>query len=217
MIGVLCTGCRLGITVGILNLAKNNNIPLIISGGTPFEGQGYKTNIMKVNPNGGMSSFVSGYLYQIVRNPKWIMNSDSLITQGKEFYYYFYPGRKKLAEKMGITQISPFHAHLHWRENEILRTIKTELNWREYPGIKSTWRGDCEIAILKDYLYKKTLGFNDKDDGLSSLIRDHQLTRAEALERLNNEGDVPEQVLQDIFEKHGLDYSDLKIALEKIV
>jgi hypothetical protein len=66
---------------------------------------------------------------------------------------------------------------------------------------------------LKSYLYKKFLGFNDKDDGLSSLVRDGQITREEALERVKTEGKISEDVIKDIFDKFELDYSNLEIAL----
>jgi hypothetical protein len=207
MIGVLCTGCRLGLTMYLLNFAKKNKIHIIFSGGTPFEGSQYKRNIVKINPNGRIWSFVAGYLFQLVKNPRWVLNRDSFIIQIKEFYYYFYPGKRKLAKRMGISIISPFAFHIKWDEKEVLSTIKGELGWRQNPDLKSTWRGDCEIAILKDYLYKKALRFNDKDDSLSCLVRDGQINRNEALERLEIEGKIPNDVLETLFEKIGVDYS----------
>jgi hypothetical protein len=64
-------------------------------------------------------------------------------------------------------------------------------------------------------LYKQTLGYNDKDEGLSYLIRDGQVSRDEALERLEREGDIPEELIQQICENLGLDFSDLKTALSQ--
>jgi len=216
MVGMLCTGCKLGIDIGILNFAKKNKIPVIISGGTPFEGHGYKFNIMKINPNSRKNySFVLGYLSRIIRNPRWILNRTCLITQIKE-YYYHYSHYRKIIKKSGILEISPFWTHIRWKENEVISTIKNELKWAKNPNTESTWRGDCDVALLKLYLYKKTLGFNDKDDGLSSLIRDNQISREEALERLNKEGEIPEKVVKEIFDKLGLNYSDLKIALRMV-
>lgn len=213
MIGMLCTGCRLGMDVGTFNFARINRIPVVISGGTPFEGQNYKTNLLKTNPNGGTSSLALGYLFQIMGNPKWIMNACSVITQCKEFYYHYYLGRKKFSEKLGLFIVSPYYTHIRWKEDEIIATIKKELNWKEHPGTQSTWRGDCDIALLKLYLYNKTIGVNDKVDGLSSLIRDGQISREEALKRLKKEEEIPEIVIKDIFARLELNYSDLKIAL----
>jgi len=138
------------------------------------------------------------------------MNPSCFITQGKEYYYRFHSGRKKLAI------FYPFSEYIRWNENEVITTIKNELKWVETPGGRSTWRGDCDISLLKLYLYKKTLGFNDKDDGLSCLIRNNQITRQKALERVRREGEIPENVIKSFFDKYGLNYTDLEIALARV-
>ena len=211
MVGTLCTGCRYNMFSGIRNFTKKNKISLIILGHHPFETNPYKFDIMKINPNSSSRKsylFILGYLSQIIRNPKWILNPTCLIEQIKEFYNY-YPIKIK---KSGILTIAPFNSYIRWDEKEVISTIKNKLNWKEYPNIESTSRGDCDIALLKLYLYKKTLGFNDKDDDLSSLIRLGQISREEALERLKKE-EIPEEVIKEIFDKLGLNYSDLKSAL----
>ena len=211
MVGVLCTGCRYNMNRGIRNFARKNKIPLIFFGSHPFETQYYKFDIMKINPDSDIRksySFILGYLCQIIRNPKWILNPNCLIEQIKEFYHY-YPIKIK---KSGIFIISPCESYIKWDEKEVISTIKNKLNWMECPNIESTSRGDCEVALLKLYLYKKTLGFNDKDDDFSSLIRAGQISREEALERLKKE-EIPEEAIKKIFDKLGLNYSDLKSAL----
>lgn len=214
MIGMLCTGCRIGMDMGILNFAKNNHIPVIIMRGTAFEDASYKFDIMKINPNSKkITSFILGYLLHIIRNPKWILNSTCLITQIKEFYGHYY--RIILNRKKDQLKIEPFGSYIRWRENEVISTIENELKWKKHPHTESTWRGDCDIALLKLYLYKRTLGFNDKDDGLSSLIRDAQINRQEALERLKAAGEIPEEVIKKIFYRLGLAYANLEIALRK--
>ena len=211
MVGVLCTGCRYNMYSRIRNFAKKNKISFIFLGGHPFETQSYKFDIMKINPNSSSRksySFILGYLSQIIRNPKWILNPTCLIEQFKEFYNY-YPIKIK---KSSIFIISPCESYIKWDEKEVISTIKNKLNWKECPNTESTSRGDCDVALLKLYLYKKTLGFNDKDDDLSSLIRAGQISREEALERLKKE-EIPEVIIKEIFDKLGLNYSDLKSVL----
>ena len=70
----------------------------------------------------------------------------------------------------------------------------------------STWRGDCDIALLKSYLYKTLLGYNDKDDSLSDLIRDGQITREDALQKLESEQYISESAIKNIVEKNGINY-----------
>ena len=215
MVGMLCVGCKLPTDLGIVNFAKKNKISIIIMGGTPFEGQGYKTNMMKVNPNSKSHySFIVGYLSQIIRNPKWVLNCACLITQIKEYYYHYY--QRKAVKTKELMWISPFYRYKRWEEKEVISKIENELNWKRNPETEFTWRGDCDIALLKLYLYRKTLGFNDKDDGLSSLIRDNQISRQEALSRVSTEGEISEKVIKHIVDRLGLNYPDLKIALRKI-
>jgi hypothetical protein len=213
MIGMLCTGCKYYIGVGLVNFAKNNKIPVIVTGGTDFEAGGYKSRIMQINPNKkSKTSFVLGYLSNIIRNPIWILNPNCLIIQIKE--YYFHQNRAIWKRNKDIKLIEGFW-YMRWIENEVISTIENELNWRKNPNYDSTWRGDCDVAIIKLYLYKKMIGFNDKDDGLSCLIRDHQISRDEALLRIENEGEVSEETVKEIFNRLGLNYSDLTRALEK--
>lgn len=110
--------------------------------------------------------------------------------------------------------IKPFIRYVRWQENDVISTIKNELKWEENPDARSTWRGDCIVALLKLYLYKKTLGFNDKDDGLSCLIRDDQISRQEALRRVSAEGEISEKVIKHIVDRLGLNYPDLEAALK---
>jgi len=214
MVGVLCTGCRYNMYSRIRNFARKNKILFVFLGGHPFETQYYKFDIMKINPNNTSRKkylFVMGYLSQIIRNPKWVLNFKCLIEQIKEFYYY-YPIRIKKSETLTI---SPCESYIRWDEKIVISTLKNKLNWKEYPNVKSTSRGDCEVALLKLYLYKKTLGFNDKDDDFSSLIRANQISREEALERLKKE-EISEEVVREIFEKIGLNFAALKRALRQI-
>ena len=203
MIGVLCNGCKLGIDMGIKRFAEKNNIPIVLLGGSPLEVGSYKTGLMRVNPKDkSTSSFVKGYFREILKNPKWIMNANSVVSQYQEFYHLYY--RRTL--KRSIRVIGPYYSYLRWNEKKIINALVSEMEWEHNPEKNtSTWKTDCYIAPLRKYLYKKMLGFNDMDDHLSALIRDGQLTRDEAMDRLQNEGSVPENVLSQIFSKFNIE------------
>ena len=215
MIGLLCTGCRLNIVIGLYKCAVENKIPIVINGGTPYEAGSYKFNIMKKNPHDKKNTaFISGYLSKIIKNPRWVLNPTSLGIQIKEYYYHYYK-KGLLRRKKDIQIIQPF-LYIRWIEKEIVSKIQNELKWKKNPQQESTWRGDCDIALIKLYLYRELLGFNDFDDGLSCLIRDKQITREEALDRIKKEGEIPDEILEDIFKRNGLDFKELKIALKDI-
>lgn len=203
MIGVLCNGCKLGIDMGIMKFSKKNNIPFALMGGSPFEVGSYKTGLLRVDPKDKTtSSFVKGYIREAINNPKWIMNGNSVMSQFQEFYHLYY--KKTLKRRMRV--ISPYYSYLRWNEKKIMNTLISEMGWKHNPEKNtSTWKTDCYIAPLRKYLYKKMLGFNDIDDHLSALVRDGQLTRNEAMERLESESRVPENVLSHIFSKFNID------------
>jgi len=48
------------------------------------------------------------------------------------------------------------------------------------------------------------------------LIRIKQISRGEALERIQMEENIPDEVIKEIFDRLGLDFSKLKIAIRKV-
>ena len=217
MINALCVGCRLGIKEGLYKSAKKHNIPVIISGGTPFEGNHFKTNLLRTDPlKKTKKALVFGYCKQLISNYKWITNPKSFILQMKEANAIYNQGAAKKLKKSGIRVIYPYQDFIHWQEMNIINTLETELKWKRNANTKSTWRGDCDIALIKLYLYKKLLGFNDKDDSLSDLIRDGQLTREEALSRLEEEQYISESVIKNILDQNNIDYNSFNKVLQQV-
>ncbi|MBE9489374.1 MAG: hypothetical protein IMY67_03690 [Bacteroidetes bacterium] len=211
MIGLLCTGCRLMVTM-FDDFVERSKVPVIISGGNPMDTTtSFKTLIMAQNPNIlKENSLLLGYLFEAIKNPRWLLNYTCFVTQFKEYYFHFRPQKKF----KNILDIAPYYDYIKWDEKKVVSTIKNELGWEENMDAQSSWRGDCDIALLKLYLYKKMLGFNDRDEALSYLIRDGQISRDEALERLEKEGNIHEKKIKSILDSIGLKLSDLKIALE---
>ncbi len=208
MVGLLCTGCRFDIDVGVTSFAMKSKIPIIVTGSTPLEGGVYKKELMKTNPyNKRTTSFFMGFILQITQNPMWIMNPTCFITQIREYYFHFV----KRAKQKELLPVRAFGTYIRWEEERVVNTIQNELNWKKRSNTESSWRGDCDIALLKLYLYKQTIGFNDKDDGFSCLIRDGQMTREEALSRVSDEGEIPEKVIIEIMNGLGLDFKYMKI------
>ena len=219
MIGILCTGCKYNIVKRMRDYAEARHIPVVVLGETPYEVEGhYKRNLMKRNPladgSGSIDgSFIAGYLSQILKNPWWIMNPYSLTMQFKEYFFYF---RKNIIGSGNFQIIFPFMTHIRWEEKKVMTVLTEKLDWQKKSGLELSWRIDCETAILKMYLYKKMLGFNDLDEGLSCLIRDNQVSRETALARLQTEGNIDDKVIHAMMEKIGIDVSTLESTLKKI-
>ncbi|MFX0199538.1 MAG: hypothetical protein ACFFCW_25740 [Candidatus Hodarchaeota archaeon] len=212
-IEMFCTGCKLGIENGTLNYAKKNKIPGVVWGETNFEYNDYRFNLMKINPNAGTNSMILGVLSCYVKNPKWLLSPTYLITQIKDYLYFF--NVEKNFQKRGLMRFDPLLNNLRWVEKDVTSVIKNKLGWSRNPKSISTWRGDCTIALLKLYTYYEILGFNDKVVNLSYLIRDHQINREEALERLEKEEKIPDNIVKDILNDFGLDFFDFEEAVKK--
>jgi hypothetical protein len=108
-----------------------------------------------------------------------------------------------------IKGIDFFH-YLPWDENKIISRIQNELDW-DYPkNLNSTWRFDCKIAHLKDFMYLKTLGITEKDDFYSKMIREGKMTREEGLARIKNENRLHLNLIYDVFSKSGINNINLE-------
>lgn len=221
MIEMLCTGCRAGLGVMINNFARQNRVPLIISGGNPTEIGGHKERIMMLNPNAPKISAVSlllGYAGEVLKNPMWVTNPTALGAQLEEYPRYFYTNVFRFAHRTSETNMAefmPFFSHIKWDEKVLISTIKEKLRWRATEAAQSTWRGDCDVAIMKLYLWNRMAGYSDRDAGLANLVRDGQVPREEALQRIEKEGNIPDEVMEMLLAKVGLKFSDLKAALAR--
>jgi hypothetical protein len=219
LIGMLCTGCRLGTDQGLLKTARKHRIPYIAYGGQPLEGGGFKLALMSGNLENriGNLNLILGYGKEILKNPRWISNPLCALVQFQEFLFHFSPLRR-LLEKMQYSRVkssSPFYTFIKWDEQKVVKTIQEQLDWKNPDYGESTWRSDCKISILKSYMYREILGFNDKEDGLSYLIRDGQITREDAFSRAERENIVSESMIREFLEELKIGFSEFHNALKR--
>ena len=222
MIPMLCCGCRLGINRGLLKCAKKNRIALVFDGGSPIEPSYFKTALLTSNPLSRMRyvrkikplSLLFGLLYETIKNPRYFLNIYNTIVNAKEYFYFFqlekvrwlmYPNQK----------IVSFYQYVEWDEATILSTIKNELEWRKEADSPTTWRADCSLNFLRNYLFRECIGVTEKDNILSNLVRANMITREEALERQKIENITPQKFIAEAIDEIGLNLSELLVALEK--
>jgi len=209
----LCMGCKSSIIRNSRFFPKKYQAPIHVAGWTPFEGARYKMNLLKQNSKtGGSLAIVKGYASEILKNPSLIGNFNSVLTQFDEFYTFYGPYKKLDSIVNHTVEILPFREYIRWIETDVVSTITKEYNWESFKDMKSTWRGDCYLGPVRQYLYKELLGYNDKTPHFSDLIRDKQLSRQEALNRLEEEN-VPQEVLNICCNAIGISYNDLKVAV----
>lgn len=209
----LCTGCRYGYLQLLRKEAVAHKVPIVFEGGTFFEEGTFKKDLISQNSESNLS-FIAGYGKQILKNPALISNPACLKIQVDEFLTMPWSPIAKF-KKHHYVHLMPFRNYFRWEQDKIEATIQKELNWKRYPGLESSYRGDCDVGIIRQYLYNFALGYNDKDDHLSWLIRDGQITREEALRRIEKEKNINADILKASFVKLGFDFEEYMKAVSR--
>lgn len=216
MVPMICCGCKLGGPRGLLEFAKKNRIPLVAVGiDTPVERANLKWGFFAANPFGRrlrrsrQLSLLAGLLYELIRNPAYLAPR-SMGVYVAEYLYYFNINIEGIQGLLYPDQtILNLYRYVEWNEDKILSIIKNELNWRLDPDSVWSWRFDCKMSFLKNYLYRESVGFTEKDDGLSTMIREGMITREEAMKRLEVENIIPQNKLTEVLDDIGLGDVDL--------
>ncbi len=207
-------GERIGYETLVENEAIKEGVHLIFGGRTPIQAQAkYKTDLMKISYKGGKLSWILGYFKQVTLNPSLASNLFCLKTQYQEFMVERW--KKRLVRKNKLTIIHPFLNYVQWRQSELENTLFNELKWEIPKGSKNSSRFGCEVDTLRQYLFYRTLGYNDTHVDLSCLIRDGQITKVEAEEVLISTLKIPEEYIKFILNKAGVDAAQFLTKLDR--
>lgn len=189
-----CYGCQNGIDGGANQITKEMKIPLIVFGQSEVErqlilrGQEVLTRYHELYP---IHLFI-----KFMKNP-FYLNPINLCN-------YFLLNMEFLSKINGLVRRINFFDYVDYLdEKEILSTIVSELKWKK-GDLNSPWRFDCQIHALIDYMFKKKLGFTEKEEILSQMIREKKLSRTEALKRIEREKQDEESLLiimNEVFNK----------------
>ena len=111
--------------------------------------------------------------------------------------------------------IHPFYKYIHWNENELEHILFNELSWKSPKGSQQTSRIGCEVDTLRQYLFYRTLGYNDTNVDISVLIREGHYSREEGFKKLGVGLDIPEDYIVYILTKAGIDAKSFLKKLDK--
>jgi hypothetical protein len=202
MVPAMCIGCKI-IWPEMLKIARKNQIKCIVNGGNPYEYTSFKRELLGVSMNANLKKAyfanIAGLFRESLKNLSYLNPRYLPVTlKGYLFSNPYAIGSRLFAGN--IKGIDFFH-YLPWDENKIISRIQNELDW-DYPkNLNSTWRFDCQIAHLKDFMYLKTLGITEKDDFYSKMIREGKMTREDGLARIENEKKLHLNLIYDVFSK----------------
>lgn len=207
-------GERIGYETLVEKEAIKEGVHLIFGGRTNNqETTKHKIDVMKIGNRGGQLSWELGYIKQVILNPRLILNPFCLKIQYQEFYIKKW--KEKLIQDNNLTIIHPYFKYIHWREQEIENVLFNELKWKIPDGKINSSRFGCEVDTLRQYLYYRTLGYNDTHLNLSYLIRDQQISREEAFRKLEDGLNVSSNDIKYILNKAGVDAEKFMSKLDK--
>ena len=200
----LCYGCKEGYLYGAYKIAGRMGIPLIILGDSQIE------NLTLAYLGRSYESYFIHLFTKFMKNPSHLIpyfnpkNIFHYLLLNVEFtlpaHLYRYTTRNP-------PKIVHWFEYVEYNERKILSTVKDELEWKKPEKFASSWRFDCQIHAIADYMLKKKLGLTQKDELYSRMIREGTLSRDEALERIEREKENEEMLLgiiDEVFEKLGL-------------
>ncbi len=209
-IPLFCTGCRSGYESGIREIARQHHIRFVITGaGEPQES--FAERLLAGDSRGGIISrkdLMQGFIREIMHNPRYLLNPRCLGMMAEEFRH-----RYRLRGKPSY-ETAPVFRYLAWNEELLMDVITNKLDWKAGDHTSSSWRSDCQIHVIRQYLYREMLGFTKNDDMLACLIREGHISREEAIQRLESENQISEDYLTEVLAGMGLDFQDLKAAVE---
>lgn len=208
-------GERIGYETLVEKEAIKEGVHLVFGGRTIMQEESYyKTDLMKINNTGGRFPWIIGYIKQVLLNPSLALNIFCLKVQYKEFMVKRW--KKKLVQKHKLTIIHPFlYNYIHWREKDVENILFNEVNWILPKNSDNTNRVGCEVDTLRQFLYYRTLGYNDSNIDMSYLIRDGQLTRQDAAKKLEKSLNISEEYIRYILTKAGVDAKKFMEKLNK--
>ena len=215
LVPMMCVACK-NLWLEILKIAKRNDVRLVVSGGNRFEQISFKRVLLNTPADEGAEKAlikeIFGLLKETSRNPAYFKPQFiPCLVKGYLFGHPYALGSRLLGRR--ITGIDLFF-YLEWKEQEVLSRIRSELDW-DYPRqSNSSWRFDCRIGHMKDFMYMKTLRLTERDDFYSKMVREIQMTREAALQRLQEENGLHLDHIQQLLSEVGIDYASVDNKLK---
>jgi len=205
MVPLMCAACHT-MFVDFLRIAKENNISCIISGGNPYEYVSFKRELLNVShnedPNMVYIKYFYGLLKESTKNPGYF----SPVCLPTMIKGYLFGNEGAIGTRILGYQLSKFQLfdYLEWNEDEIMSRITSELEWKYPKKLMSSWRFDCKVSHVKDFMYMKTLKITERDDFYAKLVRNGLMTRDEALNRIKKENVIYYDEIEEVFTKAGI-------------
>ncbi len=213
---IFCIGCKY-MWYYIMKIAKKYKVGCVLSGGNRFENTVFKKLLLDIPMNEKWeTTYIKslwGGIKEIIKNPLYILNGPI-----KYIFAYLFGDSYSIGNRLiypDIEKIDLFY-YLKYDEKIVISRLEEELGWR-YPKELSSWRFDCKISYLKTYIYNKVIGMTERDDLFSVMIREGVLSREEALERIEKENQVPDEIIDELLSISNVSKKDFEKSLNSLL
>ncbi len=215
MISYVCAYCKTW-WPGYFNSARENDVSLVIIGSNPLETASFKQagfgGARTYHKLANVPKIFMKSLRLIVENPRYLTTNWALILRMYLGASHSTPYMKWRYKDVTVLRYFDYHK---WNEKEVEDTIKKNLKWQKSQEVASSWRFDCRLDYVRRLMYASTVGVTELRDLFSKMIRENQLTREEALERLRQEDAVSKAVVEDVLGSIDYKLSDLNLQIKK--
>lgn len=179
-------------------ISQERDIQTVFIGTNPLEKTDFKVGFCGIAPDfnaeqihhlkkSGKHQLVKYYLKQYLGNPAYI--NRSLIDTAKAFFSFY---------DIKQEQVDLYH-YVRWNEETVNNTIINDYHWELDEETPTTWRIGDGTAAFYNYIYYKVAGFTENDTLRSNQIREGDITRKEALEKVEKENRTRPQSLKWYF------------------
>jgi glucosamine--fructose-6-phosphate aminotransferase (isomerizing) len=171
-----CEACKYGFESASYNTARKKGVQLVIWGDSKYE------------------STAPLYAMQNHDVPtKWRRLLSSGAISLLKYKYYFRRMRREYGPNSseGLKEIHLFD-YIEWDRKVIVETIQ-KIGWAKPQMHATSWRIDCSLVPLVNYLTKKAYGVSKLEIGFSNMVRSGKMDRNDALREtreIENSADV---------------------------
>ncbi len=167
----LCYGCPRGIWGGAWRVARNLGVDYIVKGESYEENAEYKKLHQAM-----LCTSIREKLSMAMRKPVSYLNGKCL----QVFFTKRFPCNEAPSpQETGFVNFFDYHAY---NEEEIINVLEKEIGWKS--NEHTNWRFDCELHSLILQITYQILGMTEWDDMYSKLVRKGEISRQEALHRV---------------------------------
>lgn len=195
---------------------KQTGIDLNIWGINHLENTDFKTGFAGVKPN-----FNKKRIYSLsIKNQLQLFNfvGKNVIRNPMYFNQSVLDSLGSFASRYLSPKKDYFHLfdYYKWNESELENLILKEYKWEKAIDTDSTWRiGDGTVSFY-NYIYYTVAGFTENDTFRSNQIREGQISREFALQKVHEENRVRYETLRWYLSIVGIDFIDVIKVINSI-